>query len=240
MNEEKGFSGIMTRLASQWKILAALAIVVAFAAVFVQRQLLSPPAPPAPVSPQTPVAPPSGDEAQKQGEGQKTPTAPDATTDTQAESVTSQLVEVAARPVVVLKGQAKWDDAAKELSSAIAKVTAALTKAGLTANGRPLAVFTETDDNGFHYEAMAPIAKAPEGKPKLPEGVEIGSSPAGKALKFQHRGTYDEIDSTYEAITAYLDEKGLDTKNVFIEEYLTDLKPEDDGVVEVDVYVFVK
>ena len=79
-----------------------------------------------------------------------------------------------------------------------------------------------------------------EGKPKLPEGVEIGSSPAGKALKFQHRGTYDEINSTYEAITAYLDEKGLDTKNVFIEEYLTDLKPEDDGVIEVDVYVFVK
>ena len=237
MDEEKGFRGSMKSLASQWKVLAALVIVVAFAAVFVERKLFSPPAP---VAPQAPVAPPSEGEAQKQAESQKGAAPPEATTDTPAESVTSQMVEVAARPVVVLKGQAKWDDAAKELSSAMAKVNAALTKAGLTANGRPLAVFTETDDNGFHYEAMAPIAKAPEGKPKLPDGVEIGSSPAGKALKFQHRGTYDEIDSTYEAITAYLDEKGLDTKNVFIEEYLTDLKPEDDGTVEVDVYVFVK
>jgi len=87
---------------------------------------------------------------------------------------------------------------------------------------------------------MLPVEKAPEGKSKLGDGVEFGATPSGKALKFEHRGAYDEIDATYEAITAYLDEKGLDTKNLFIEEYLTDLTDAEDAAVEVDIYVFVK
>nr|WP_245300287.1 GyrI-like domain-containing protein [Methylocystis bryophila] len=44
-------------------------------------------------------------------------------------------------------------------------------------------------------------------------GVEVGATPAGKALKFEHRGPYEDIESTYEAITAFLDEKGLETKD---------------------------
>jgi effector-binding domain-containing protein len=245
-------------LAERWKPLVVLVAFVAFAAIYFERKLFPPSAPPPaastaeaqspaapPASPeapkQAPAAPAAGGEAQKPAEAEKqTGAPPEATTDAPADSVTSQMVDVPARPVATLKGEAKWDDATKALVEATAKINAALTKAGLTASGRPLTVFTETNDNGFHYEAMIPIAKAPEGKAKLADGVDIGSSPTGKALKFQHRGTYEEIDSTYEAITAYLDEKGLDTKNQFIEEYLTDLKPEDDGVVDVDVYVFVK
>jgi effector-binding domain-containing protein len=259
MDEQKDSAGGSSRVVGRWAALAALAVAIVGAAVFLGPRLFPSPKPepgdtsrgsrpkvPAPsasgdaLKPPTPAAPSApGDALKPPAEAQKgeaTPGAPEAPVD----SVTSQMVEVSARPVVALKGQAKWDDAAKELAAAIAKVNAALTKAGLVANGRPLTVFTETDDNGFRYEAMIPIERAPEGKPKLPDGVEIAASPAGKALKFQHRGTYDEIDSTYEAITAYLDEKGLDTKNVFIEEYLTDLKPDDDGALEVDVYVFVK
>jgi effector-binding domain-containing protein len=239
MGDETGFRAILKGLANNWKTLAALLVLGAFAAAYAERTFFSRP-PPAPVATQEPVTPSPQAQAQKPEQEGQGAASPDATTDTPVESIANQMVDVDARPVLLLKGQAKWDDAAKELSSAIAKLNAALSKAGLAANGRPLAVFTETDDNGFHYEAMAPIVKAPEGKPKLDDGIEIGSSPAGKALKFQHRGTYDEIDSTYEAITAYLDEKGLDTKNAFIEEYLTDLKPDDDNVVEVDIYVFVK
>jgi effector-binding domain-containing protein len=146
---------------------------------------------------------------------------------------------VDARPAAVLKGQGKWDDSAKTLSEAIKKLSAAVAKAGLSVNGRPITVFTKTDDTGFSFEAMLPLGAAPEGKPKLTDGVEIGASPSGKALKFQHRGAYDEIDATYEAIAAYLDEKGLDSKDLIIEEYLSDFKG-DDAEVNVDIYVFLK
>jgi len=74
----------------------------------------------------------------------------------------------------------------------------------------------------------------------LTGGVKIGDSPAGKVMKFLHRGAYDDIDSTYDLITAFLDEKGLDSENRFIEEYLTNTSEPDDTNLEADIYVFLK
>ena len=236
----KDFSATLGRLAARWGVLGALALLIGFGALYLEKKL-SPasvlPAATAGKTAQAEKAPPAeslGDN--KTGDKTEPPTG----AESPVESVSGQIVDVPARPVLVLKGQAKWDDAAKTLADSLAKVTAAATKAGLAPNGRPFTVFTDTDDNGFHFEAMLPIAKAPEGKVKLADGVEVGASPAGKALKFEHRGSYDEIDATYEAITAYLDEKGLDTNNVFIEEYLTNLTDAEDANVDVDIYVFVK
>jgi effector-binding domain-containing protein len=48
------------------------------------------------------------------------------------------------------------------------------------------------------------------------------------------------MDTTYEAITNYLDEKNLEAKDLFIEQYVTDpiTTPEDKLVIE--VYVPIK
>ena len=164
------------------------------------------------------------------------------TTSTQdgvAAAVISQAVMIDARPAVVLRGQGKWQDAAKIIFEAQTRLNEAVSKAGLTVNGRPITVFTKTDDSGFNFEAMLPLTAAPEGKLNLTDGVEIGASPSGKALKFQHHGAYEEIEATYEAIAAYLDEKGLDSKDLIIEEYIGELR-EDDENIDVDIYVFLK
>ena len=49
----------------------------------------------------------------------------------------------------------------------------------------------------------------------LPNGLllalsQFEVSPEGKALKFVHRGSYDNMDNTYEAITNHLDDKKLE------------------------------
>jgi effector-binding domain-containing protein len=147
---------------------------------------------------------------------------------------------VAARPVALMRGSATWDDGFKTITGALAQIQSEMQKAGLTASGHPFTVFVETDDAGFRYEAMVPLDKAPEGKSELTKDIQIGSSPSGKAMKFQHRGAYDDIDATYEAITAYLDEKNIEAQNLFLEEYLTDPKAADDQSLEVDIYVFIK
>ena len=55
-----------------------------------------------------------------------------------------------------------------------------------------------------------------------------------------HRGSYDNMDNTYEAITNHLDDKKLEAKDTFIEEYITDtLKTEEDKLV-INVYVPLK
>lgn len=228
MNEEPG----LQHQRSRWPAVAIVAALVLAAAGFGVRHYFSEPEETEAPAAQAPDS--AKPETKPEAEAAK-PGTPDAA----ASSVASETVMVDARPAAVLKGQGKWDDSAKTLSEAIKKLSAAVAKAGLSVNGRPITVFTKTDDTGFSFEAMVPLGAAPEGKPKLSDGVEIGASPSGKALKFQHRGAYDEIDATYEAIAAYLDEKGLDSKDLIIEEYLSDFKG-DEAEVNVDIYVFLK
>jgi effector-binding domain-containing protein len=148
-------------------------------------------------------------------------------------------LELTSRPVAFTSASAEWADGFKSVVSEIAKVDAAIKKAGLTPAGHPIALFLATDDKSFQFEAMIPLAEKPEAK-DLSDGVKIGESPSGKAIKFLHRGAYDDIDSTYDLITAFLDEKGLESQNRFLEEYLTDTTEPDDANLEADIYVFLK
>jgi effector-binding domain-containing protein len=89
----------------------------------------------------------------------------------------------------------------------------------------------------IHSSAALPIAQVPD----PPKGdIAVGPAPSGKALKFVHRGSYDAMDSTYEAITNYLDDKQLEAKDLFIEEYTTDPVKTDPDKLVVNVYVPVK
>lgn len=145
-----------------------------------------------------------------------------------------------ARPAIVFSGTADWDDGLRTIMEATDRLREVMGKVGLQPGGRPIAAFIDTDDKGFRYEAMIPLVVAPAPGLTLGEGIQIGTTPVGKAMKFEHRGSYDDIDSTYEAITAYLDEKGLEAQNLFIEEYLSLPKSADDQDMEVDIYVFIK
>ncbi|HEY8006173.1 MAG TPA: GyrI-like domain-containing protein [Methylocella sp.] len=148
-------------------------------------------------------------------------------------------LDLKARRVAYASASAEWADGFKTVMGEIAKVNAAIKKAGLTPAGHPFALFLATDDKSFQFEAMVPLDGSPELK-DLSDGIKIGESPAGKAIKFLHRGSYDDIDSTYDLITAFLDEKGLESQNRFIEEYLTDTTEPDDANLEADIYVFIK
>ncbi len=193
----------------------------------------APAAPPAAAAPATPpqaATPPAA-----------APAAPPAA-DSQPsdDSSTGQTLDMVAHPAAFIEGKANWSEGFGALMGAIATINAELTKAGVAASGRPIAVFVETDDTGFGYRAMVPIDKAPEGKTALSETVKLGQTPAGRAMKFEHRGSYEDIDSTYEAITAYLDEKGIEAKDLFVEQYLNDANGSDDPDLQVDIYVFLK
>ena len=70
--------------------------------------------------------------------------------------------------------------------------------------------------------------------------MRFATSPAGKTLRFQHRGTYEDIETTYEMITAYLDEKGLEAQNLFVEEYISLPATAEEEGAQVDIFVFLK
>ena len=116
------------------------------------------------------------------------------------------------KKVVVMKGTANWDAAFDTLIDSFKALTALLDKQGIKAAGNAMIVYTSTDDTGFTFLAEIPVEQDPK---NLTKDMSISKSPEGKALKFVHRGSYDNMDNTYEAITNHLDDKKLEAKDTF-------------------------
>ncbi|MDT2020720.1 GyrI-like domain-containing protein [Methylocella sp. CPCC 101449] len=219
--------------------LAVAALLLLAAPVAAQTPTPAPPASPAaPATPSPPSASPPADQATPAPA--PVPPAPSAEAEKPSGDASSvKPIEMTARPALTFSGKADWDDGYKTIMEAIAKLRAEAKRAGLKVSGYPLTVFRSTDDVGFRFDAMLVIDQPPA-DPQLGTDFKIMQTPAGKAVKFEHRSSYEEIESTYEAITAWLDEKGLDSRDLFIEEYLNEGKGSDDTDLQVDIYVFVK
>jgi effector-binding domain-containing protein len=123
------------------------------------------------------------------------------------------------RPALITHGKGEWEKAYDQIREAVAKLKAAAEKSKLSVVGYPLTIFIETDNSGFTYDIMLPIA-AVSLPPDLAGDIKFGETPTGKAIRFVHLASYDEIDGAYEQITAYLDAKDIIVKDAFIEEYL--------------------
>jgi effector-binding domain-containing protein len=221
----KGENGMFVRLGRRRGArAAAVALMASFLAAGAQFAAAQPAQPPA-------AAQPGG------GAGTPAPIAPEGLA-TKPGDPFGEEVTLTAKPIVFVKGSGTWDQAFPIISSALKTVEAYVAKAGLKADGQPMTIFTATDDKGFDYQAAVPLAEPPKEPPG--GGIESGRSPDGRALKFVHRGSYDSLDDTYEAITNYLYAKHLESRNILIEQYVTDPTSTDEKNLVVDVLVLVK
>jgi len=149
-----------------------------------------------------------------------------------------EAVNLKPKTILFLKGQTTWDAAFDTLVDSFKSLNASLAKQGITPSGPPMAIYTQIDETGFQFQAAVPVAAAPT-KP-LEGGVAAGETPTGKALKFVHRGSYDAMNTTYEALTNYIEDKGLEARDLFVEEYLTDPVKADPNALVVNVFVPIK
>ncbi len=231
----------------------ALAAAVAPHAGVAQQAPATPPSAPAPATP-TPAAPPAAQAPATPSPAPAKPEAPSATNPApgapgaaqpaestpSGEGSTGEAVDLPPRPFAYIEGKADKDEIYSSILGSLSLVKREMDKANLTPAGRPIAVFVESDDTGFKYHAGYPLTAAPEGKSSLSDTVKIGQTPSGKAMRFEHQGAYGDIDATYDAITAYLDDKGIDAQDTFIEEYANDVKDPDDPTLQVNIYVLLK
>ena len=206
--------------------LAAMLAVAIFAAggqppAWAENPSQSPPAAPA-----KPDAAPSAPAAPAQA-------APVQTGDPFGEDAT-----LTAKPIVYVKGTGTWDNALETITNSFKTLKSYIAKEGLKIDGPTMTIFTATDDTGFQFQAAIPVAEPPKTPPK--GEIAIGTSPQGHALKFVHRGSYDGLDNTYEAITNYLDDHKLEARDMFIEQYVTDPLTANEDHLVINVYVLVK
>ena len=234
------------RLASLGAGLAALILPLAISLTSGAALAQSPtPSPAAAASPSPtpsptpePAASPSPTPSPAPGAAQQAPNpTPSPAAPVQAADPFGEPLTLEPKKVVIHRGNANWDSAFDTLIDSFKALTAFLDKQGIKPAGNAMIVYTSTDDTGFTYLAEIPVEQDPK---NLGKDMSIGKSPEGKALKFVHRGSYDNMDNTYEAITNHLDDKKLEAKDMFIEEYMTDpLKTAEDKLV-INVYVPLK
>jgi effector-binding domain-containing protein len=228
--------------------LLALAAATGLRAAFAQETPAAPAAP-APAAPSAPAAPtnpaPTTKPTEAPSASNPAPAAPEGAKPAEpaapsGEASTGETVDLPARPFAYVEGKADKDEIYSAILGSLSLVKRDVDKANLKPAGRPLAVFLESDETGFKYHAGYPLDAAPEGKASLSDAVKLGQTPSGKAMRFEHQGAYGDIDATYDAITAYLDEKGIEAQDTFIEEYANDVKDPDDPTLQVNIYVLLK
>ncbi|MEA2937625.1 MAG: hypothetical protein QOC56_1129 [Alphaproteobacteria bacterium] len=145
-----------------------------------------------------------------------------------------QDVTLPEKTIVYTTGSGSWDTAYDTLKEAFKTLQDYLDKEKLTAAGPALTIYTAMDDVSFNFQAAVPLASAPT----TPQGnIGTGTSPGGKALKFVHRGSFDSMTATYDTISHFVEEKQIASKELLIEEYMTDiLKTEPDKLV-INIFV---
>ena len=233
----------MNRISTFRAAVAALAMVALGATALAQSPApsappaTSPSATPSPAPSPVPVPPPAETKSPADvptAEKAPTPVPPPPAASVQNADPFGEEFTLEPKKVLVMKGTANWDAAFDTLIDSFKALTALLDKQGIKATGNSMIVYTSTDDTGFTYLAQIPVDQDVK---NLTKDISMGKSPEGKALKFVHRGSYDNMDNTYEAITNHLDDKKLEAKDTFIEEYITDpLKTAEDKLV-INVYV---
>ncbi len=90
----------------------------------------------------------------------------------------------------------------------------AMVRRGLRPSGPPRCIYTGMDDSGTRFTLVLPVEEPPEGLHAPGPGagpgeVRLGELPAARSLRFLHRGPYDRMAATYDAVTRWMREHGL-------------------------------
>ena len=138
-------------------------------------------------------------------------------------------------PVLTLAGTAKWDEAYDRLVETGKMLDAELARLGLKRAGDIFVLYSSSDDLGFEYEVQMPFSGTTTQKPS--GEMRLGGSFAGKVFRFTHAGSFADMDNTYEQIANFLDERNIQTDDLYIERYRTDLLTAPADALEIDILV---
>ncbi len=135
---------------------------------------------------------------------------------------------VAAQQVAAVRRHTSMLTISEDIADGLDQVGEALETVGARLVGRPFIVFHGRIDDatGGEIEICGPVSTPFHGVLEV-YGTEI---PGGTVASTIHRGSYDEMASSYAAVITWMDEHGLEPSGPPREYYLNDLattKPDD-------------
>jgi effector-binding domain-containing protein len=130
-------------------------------------------------------------------------------------SVTVEISETSAQPAAAVRGHAEVAELPAFLGSAFDAALRVLSEQRLTPAGPPFARYRLTG-SGFDVEAGFPATGAVRaGGPVVPTEL-----PGGTIATALHRGSYETLGVTYDAVRTWLDEHGYESAADPWESYL--------------------
>ena len=107
---------------------------------------------------------------------------------------------------------------------------------GIQPVGAPFSIYYNMDMSNLDVEIGFPVATKVEGRGR----VRPGRIPGGKCAVTVHVGPYETIGETYERLTAYVKEQGLETAAFCYEYYLNDPAQTPPEELETEIYFPIK
>lgn len=137
--------------------------------------------------------------------------------------VQPELVELQARPLAWLPGEAAAEQAGPVLGELYGRIGQFLQASGLRMADAPLAITREFDEQTrfWKFDAGIPIDK-PCTAPAEAGGVRCGNSYAGWSIRVRHKGPYAAMEPTYLQLIAFKTAAGLEDNGSSWEHYVTD------------------
>ncbi len=128
--------------------------------------------------------------------------------------------ELPAIHALVMRRRTSRDGIATALSECLPTVFAYAQRHGLAIAGPPFARYPEVSMGSLVLEAGVTIAAPAPEEPG--DGIEAITIPSGAVAVAIHRGPYERLQETYQAIEAWIQDEGLSIAGPPRETYLTD------------------
>jgi effector-binding domain-containing protein len=134
-------------------------------------------------------------------------------------------VDFPGRTLICKRATLNMNEISQFYAQNLGLISKAVSDAKLNMSGPPTGLFFSWDDKTMSTELAACIPVSDQ-KAKV-KNYETVNVPGGKALHVAYKGAYDKMEKTYDAVHAYMKEKGIDNSMV-LEEYASDPMSEKD------------
>jgi len=138
-----------------------------------------------------------------------------------------EIKEVPAQPVLVIREREPLEKMSEVIPSAYAELEGYMSELDIEPTGPPITVCPYADDEGMvAIQNSFPVGDGVPGRGR----IEAFTLPACTVIAFKHRGHYNQLDHSYRALTALVEQEGLETVGEPREIYWTgpeDLPPEE-------------
>lgn len=155
-----------------------------------------------------------------------------------------EITTVEARSVIITRARAKATDSAA-IATALGAANQKLLNFGMTHElsiaGAPLAItISHSADGDWVFDAAMPLAEVPSPAPAEADGVKLGESYAGRAVKVTHKGPYNTLNEAYKRIHDFTKANNLKEKSTAWEEYVGDPGETEDAELLTNVYIAIE